>query len=42
LLLANKLDINLVEAFDEKMEKNEKKYPVEKAKGSHKKYTELS
>ncbi|MBL8160253.1 nucleotide pyrophosphohydrolase [Candidatus Saccharibacteria bacterium] len=42
LLLANKLDINLVEAFNDKMAKNEKKYPVAKAKGSHKKYTELS
>lgn len=41
LLLANKLDIDLVEAFTEKMTKNEVKYPVEKAKGSHKKYTEL-
>lgn len=41
LLLANKLDINLVEAFEQKMKKNEAKYPVEKAKGSHKKYTEL-
>lgn len=42
LLLANKLDINLVDAFQKKMDKNEAKYPVEKAKGSHKKYTELT
>jgi dCTP diphosphatase len=42
LLLANKLDINLVEAFDKKMAKNEAKYSVEKAKGNHKKYTELA
>lgn len=41
LLLANKLDVNLVEAFGRKMAKNEVKYPVSKAKGSHKKYTEL-
>ncbi|MFZ2835821.1 MAG: nucleotide pyrophosphohydrolase [Candidatus Saccharimonadales bacterium] len=41
LLIANKLDINLVEAFDQKMIKNNTKYPVDKAKGSHKKYTEL-
>jgi len=41
LLLANKLDIDLVEAFTKKMVKNEAKYPVEKAKNSHKKYTEL-
>lgn len=41
LLLANKLDIDLVEAFEFKMKKNQAKYPIEKAKGSHKKYTEL-
>lgn len=40
LLLANKLDIDLVAAFQEKMEKNAQKYPIEKAKGNHKKYTE--
>ena len=42
LLLANKMDIDLVETFKKKMDKNEAKYPVEKAKGSHKKYTELN
>lgn len=42
LLLANKLDIDLVDAFEKKMAKNEAKYPIEKAKGSHKKYTELT
>lgn len=42
LLLSNKLDIDLVEAFQRKMKKNEAKYPIDKAKGSHKKYTELS
>jgi len=41
LLLANKLDIDLVNAFNKKMIKNESKYPINKAKGSHKKYTEL-
>lgn len=41
LLLANKLDIDLVDSFTKKMDKNETKYPVEKAKGSHKKYTDL-
>lgn len=41
LLLSNKMDIDLVTAFKKKMEKNEAKYPVNKAKGSHKKYTEL-
>jgi dCTP diphosphatase len=42
LLLSNKLDIDLIDAFKKKMAKNEQKYPVDKAKGSHKKYTELA
>ncbi len=42
LLLANKLDVDLVDAFTKKMTKNEAKYPIKKAKGSHKKYTELA
>lgn len=41
LLLSNKLDIDLVKAFEKKMRKNEVKYPTEKARGSHRKYTEL-
>lgn len=41
LLLSNKIDLDLTEAFEKKMQKNEAKYPIEKAKGSHKKYTEL-
>lgn len=39
LLMAHYLHIDLNEAFDKKMLQNEKKYPVAKAKGSHKKYT---
>jgi len=42
LLLANKMDIDLVDAFEKKMVKNAAKYPVEKSKGNHKKYTELA
>ena len=38
--LADKLDINLLTAAQRKIEVNERKYPVEKAKGSAKKYTE--
>jgi dCTP diphosphatase len=41
LLLAHDLDINLVEASEDKLAKNAKKYPVAKAKGNHKKYNEL-
>ncbi len=42
LLIAHDLDIDLAEAVNKKMDKNEGKYPVEKAKGNHKKYTDLS
>jgi dCTP diphosphatase len=41
LRICMKLDIDLEEAIFEKMKKNEEKYPVEKVKGSAKKYTEL-
>ena len=41
LLLAEHADIDLAKAFEGKMKKNRKKYPVEKARGSAKKYTEL-
>ena len=41
LLLSHDLGIDVFDALDKKMEKNEKKYPVEKAKGSHAKYNEL-
>ena len=41
LRLAQKYDIDLATSLDKKMDKNEKKYPVDKAKGSNKKYTEL-
>lgn len=40
LLLSNKIDLDLTEAFTRKMSQNVAKYPVEKAKGNHKKYTE--
>lgn len=41
LLLSHDLEIDLVKAFDEKMQKNEAKYPVDKAKGKHTKYNQL-
>ena len=40
LLIANDLDIDLEDAFLRKLNKNAAKYPVDKAKGNHKKYTE--
>lgn len=41
LHMADYLGVNIEEIMDKKMDKNEKKYPVEKAKGTSKKYTEL-
>jgi NTP pyrophosphatase (non-canonical NTP hydrolase) len=41
LLLSHDLNVDLIKIFNQKMEKNEKKYPVNKAKGTHAKYTEL-
>lgn len=41
LRLCDELGIDPIEAANEKMVKNAKKYPVEKAKGNSKKYTEL-
>lgn len=39
--LADKLDIDLLKAATNKIDINEQKYPVDKAKGNAKKYTEL-
>lgn len=41
LRFAERNNIDLDEALREKMEKNSRKYPVEKAKGSNKKYNEF-
>ena len=40
--LADKLDIDLLTAAQNKIEINEQKYPVDKAKGNAKKYTEFN
>jgi NTP pyrophosphatase (non-canonical NTP hydrolase) len=39
--LADNLEINLLDAMKKKIIKNEKKYPVEKARGRHTKYNKL-
>ena len=39
--MADSLGVDLEEIINSKMDKNEKKYPVEKAKGNSKKYTQL-
>ena len=41
LLFADKYDFDLNEIISQKLDKNEKKYPVDKAKGNAKKYTDL-
>lgn len=41
LLMAHDLNIDIAEASAQKLAKNARKYPVEKASGNHKKYTEL-
>jgi len=41
LLMAHDSGVDLQSAFERKMARNEEKYPLEKAKGSNKKYTDL-
>ena len=41
LLMSHDLDIDVLKALEKKIVKNEEKYPVEKAKGRHTKYTKL-
>ncbi len=40
LLMMHDLNIDIVKQFQSKMDENNKKYPVEKVKGKHLKYTE--
>lgn len=39
--LADKLDVDLDVIVNQKLDQTEKKYPIEKAKGTSKKYTEF-
>lgn len=41
LLMSHDLNIDIFDAVDKKMKKNEEKYPEDKAKGKHTKYTNL-
>jgi NTP pyrophosphatase (non-canonical NTP hydrolase) len=41
LRFSQRFDIDLTQALQRKMEKSNKKYPVEKSKGSNRKYTKL-
>lgn len=40
-MMSHDLKIDLFEAFEAKMKKNEKKYPIKKSKGRHTKYNRL-
>ena len=41
LLMGKDLDIDVLEALDKKISKNEAKYPVERSKGNARKYNKL-
>jgi len=41
LLMSHDLDIDIIDALDKKIDSNNKKYPVEKSRGKHTKYTNL-
>lgn len=41
LLMSHDLDINILESLEKKQDKNEAKYPEDKARGNAMKYTEL-
>lgn len=41
LLMSHDLEIDIKEALEKKLAKNEEKYPVDKSKGKHTKYTKL-
>ncbi len=41
LRMAQRYEIDLSQALEQKLEKNEKKYPIDKFKGSNKKYNEV-
>jgi len=41
LILSHDIGVDILKASDEKIKKNEKKYPVEKVKGKHTKYNQL-
>lgn len=41
LLMSHDLEVDLLDVFEKKMQRNEKKYPVGKAKGKHTKYDKL-
>jgi len=41
LLMSHDLELDILEALERKIQKNQEKYPLEKAKGKHTKYNKL-
>ncbi|MHB8066210.1 MAG: nucleotide pyrophosphohydrolase [Ruminiclostridium sp.] len=41
ILMADTLDADIIKIMENKLEKNSTKYPIDKAKGNSKKYTEF-
>lgn len=41
LLMSHDLEIDILDAFEKKMQKNGIKYPLDRAKGTHSKYKDL-
>jgi NTP pyrophosphatase (non-canonical NTP hydrolase) len=41
LLMSHDLNIDILDALDKKIKKNEEKYPIDKSKGKHTKYNKL-
>ena len=41
LLMSHDLDVDILDALDKKITKNERKYPIEKTRGKHTKYNKL-
>ncbi|MBC7960704.1 MAG: nucleotide pyrophosphohydrolase [Vallitaleaceae bacterium] len=41
ILMADAIGVDLIQAMNQKIDKNEQKYPIEKAKGVSTKYTDL-
>ena len=41
LLMCNDLEIDISRALEKKIEKNERKYPIDRARGKHTKYNKL-
>lgn len=41
LLMSHDLNINIISALNKKIQKNKRRYPIEKAKGRHAKYSDF-